>query len=324
MIIIYTEKPSMALSLGSYLKKYYPNEKLITICDMYFSNIHFKYPKNMKWKDYPQIHPTQFNIRDLSHWRCLEVPNKENIEGKDLIPYNLTCEEIRSSKVIYGGDTGTNTYLFYIFMNEINNIDILQQPIEFMNLLALDKNSIEKSYQERFDNFQYYKQIVHAGMTKRYFEYNYNINSLAIFGKTLERININPMNANKLSKYVIQLLYFLNENPSMTEGQILESMHNWKGTGKYSTYGMLGSLAARVQMIENLLDLGLIVNNKKYYVVSSLGQEFLSFLHKDCEDSDLPFRLEIWQAQKFEDVKSKVDKYLETYFSKQKRKLEKM
>lgn len=110
----------------------------------------------------------------------------------------------------------------------------------------------------------------------------------------------------------------------MTEWQILKIMHNWKGTGKYSTHGMIGSLAARVQIINNLFDLKLITNNEKYYVVSSLGQEFLSLLHKDCEDSDLQFRLEIWQTQKFDDVKSKIDKYLETYFSKQKRKLEKI
>lgn len=176
---------------------------------------------------------------------------------------------------------------------------------------------------------------------KRYFNYNYNINSIGILGYTLKQLGIDT-NKNYLSKYALQLLYALREYnrkkiesnglmTNMTEGQLLRLMNQWEGTGKYQRKhhyeGRLGSEMSSCSIIESLKNMKLMHTkealDKNQIQITQLGESLLSKLHKDCLDKDLPFRYDLWQEQGLEVAKPKIHEYLKNFFGKQKKKLNK-
>lgn len=76
-------------------------------------------------------------------------------------------------------------------------------------------------------------------------------------------------------------------------------------------------------MVEGLVRNGLLIEDDKYYSITAKGQEFLSLLHRECNDQDLPYRLHQW-CQNWNDSKPTIDRYLRTFFGRQKRFFRKM
>jgi hypothetical protein len=63
--------------------------------------------------------------------------------------------------------------------------------------------------------------------------------------------------------------------------------------------------------------------SRNFVSLSENGRKFLQALHPDCQDFDLPFRLQEWQKLPSEEARKKIDKYLLTWFGRQKRFLDK-
>jgi hypothetical protein len=56
--------------------------------------------------------------------------------------------------------------------------------------------------------------------------------------------------------------------------------------------------------------------------LSDLGHRYLDSLHPSCEDADLPFRLDAWSKLPEVEAKAKIDRYIRTFFGKQKNHLD--
>lgn len=166
-----------------------------------------------------------------------------------------------------------------------------------------------------------------AGQARRFFDYNFNVNALNLFGEALRHTSEQAAQVAPqvgMSKYGLQLLYFLRGQSIMGVAEVIWSMQRWKGTGKYAGSDVqLGSPASQQQIITNLLALGLIAcprthDNRQECQLTDAGTAFLDRVHPDCQDPDLPFRIRQWEAA-WPASRPAMERYLRTFFGKQKR-----
>lgn len=176
------------------------------------------------------------------------------------------------------------------------------------------------------------RELAHS-VVKRRFTFNYALNAHPILGRALaETIRDTGMPIRDpapvvASRNCLQLLYALRRRAEpMTEGRIVEMMDRWRGTGRYvfpDAYDVFGSPTSRASIVVNLQGTGLIVpvgeGRDRGHVVSAAGLDFLDRLHPDCEDPDQGLRLESWRRMPLDEAEPKVDRYIRTFFGKQKR-----
>ncbi|MNP43763.1 hypothetical protein D3C76_1376030 [compost metagenome] len=155
---------------------------------------------------------------------------------------------------------------------------------------------------------------MHAGEAKRFFDFNYNVNALLLFGECLRQVGVST-DRYGMSKYSLQLLYALRGQPPLKESRVLSLMHQWRGTGRYPPTP-LGSAASSADILSGLVDAGLMLEENNHISLSPRGTAFLELLHPDCADPDLPARLEAWQRD-WPSAKEKMNRYLRTFFGKQ-------
>lgn len=342
MILVYVNKPALGAAiinaLGSEIKEAYPNQKIVVINQKHTVNLHFQYPKNLTWSSYPYVGEPiyKFTVEEnWINWKPCEV-NEDN----KLIPITITTKEIQEVKtIIYADDPhSTHCHNFDLFLKYFFKDKIVDIPA--LILSSLDCASMLKSWKERKNFYEVFSQSVKRSIIKRYFNYNYNVNALGILGYILKEIGVSS-EKNYLSKYELQLLYKLKELAipdendkiiTQTEGKILMLMGNWKGSGKYERkshwHGNLGSVMSKSEIMKNLINMQLVNKTngelRNEIRISPLGELFLSKLHKDCLDKDLPFRYQLWQEKSIEEVKPKIDEYIKKFFGKQKRKMDKV
>jgi hypothetical protein len=167
------------------------------------------------------------------------------------------------------------------------------------------------------ENPQFYK-LLDSGMAKRFFDYNYNINSLHFFTFCLRKIGVVKKDYN-ISKYSLQLLYKLHERRPMSTGKAVLMAQNWKGSRTYpaSVFG-IGNPHSIGSILNGLLDSGLLEKNKKeLLIVSKAGKSFLEMLDPGCRDIDLPGKLQLWQ-ENWPNSRNEIETYITNYFSNQK------
>lgn len=166
-------------------------------------------------------------------------------------------------------------------------------------------------------------------LVRRHFDYNYLLNAHPIIGFTSEKAFGKRLSW-PLSKHELQLLYFMRDGKFLNDGELHDAMSRWKGTGRYSTkgwdfyYGM-GNPASRSSIVENLKAQGLFERVGRHSLkISSKGERLLQCLHPDCEDPDQVMRIYTWAQLPLDMAKEKVDRYILTFFGKQKRFLNKL
>ena len=187
--------------------------------------------------------------------------------------------------------------------------------------------AIEKAKYIEYDDLL---TLATPSIIKRYFDFNFLQNSFAVMQKTAQESIGNPLQQN-LKKHELQMLYNIRSGPLRNGGQLVLAMMNWTGTGRYdSRNGSFGSPSSRANYIEVLIANGLVKRTPAdvhmehgctidNVVISEKGLRFLDWLHPDCEDPDQVFRIEEWSHLPFGEAKVKIDRYIKTYFGKQKR-----
>ncbi len=330
MIIVYSGKPQISRAIAPGFLEKYPSKKIVYIHAMYFMNVSFDYPKNVKWKSFPHLSKPVFKINDIEHWRASTL-----IEG-ELKPIKITFQDVRQcEQIIYAGDPcPSESYLFSEFIEAVFNKKPDSMPINAIFLLSFSPLEIFKSIESMSAFSPKFNESVNQGRVKKYFDYNYNFNSFAILGKAYRHTNKifngenNPTNLLGnifISKNMLQLLYFVKKeqenNIRYKTNFLISQMHHWKGTGKYDFQAYNGHSASAYPIIENLTALKLIDYDNKEIFITQKGLHFLSLLPKGAMDLDLPFRLKLWAKEPFEDSKIKIDNYLSSYFKKIKNKL---
>ena len=164
-----------------------------------------------------------------------------------------------------------------------------------------------------YNLYLFNKSIMYAER-KYYFDYNYNLNSQVFFKEIIKKKNLSKTDIH-ISKYMLLTLWLIQKNSFQKETDILVFMNNYKGTGKYKE-NRIGSPASIGTIINNLNKLGFIENAR----ITNTGILLLDSLVKQTFDPDLPMRINSWANEENSVVFEKIDKYLNSVFSKQKNK----
>lgn len=161
--------------------------------------------------------------------------------------------------------------------------------------------------------------ICRACETSEYFDYNYVLNATPIFGLAARSAGLK---GSAPSAFGLQLLYWLAGNGGSGAAYDLRNvvMAGWQGLGKYADGKGMGSMRSRQVTIERLVEGGYLARGPHDNLgLSDRGRRFLSLLHKDCCDPDLPFRIRKWGSMPASEARSKIDGYINAFFGKQAR-----
>jgi hypothetical protein len=163
-------------------------------------------------------------------------------------------------------------------------------------------------------------EIISSSAISDYFDFNYVLNATPILGLAARNAGLRGSSP---SAFGLQLLYWLRENGEGAEAFHLRNvvMRNWTGLGKYADGKGMGSMRSRQTIVERLVQGGYLEDDWACDRVEMTDQarQFLSILHKDCRDPDLPFRIRKWGALPAEEGHRKVDGYIKAFFGKQAR-----
>lgn len=164
----------------------------------------------------------------------------------------------------------------------------------------------------------WYEQLLNTAQAKKFFDYNFNTNSLVILGDLLRTFGVDT-NQFIMSKFSLQVLYDLKDRSAININDYAEILgQSWKGTGRYEQ-GQIGSATSLFTIIDGLIkNLLAQVDDANLLTISALGRAFLNRLHPDCCDPDLPFRLHEWIENPVA-AQPKMERYLNTFFGKQKK-----
>lgn len=323
-ILIVTEKPSVSRSIAPVARQHWPDATITFAHVAMYGNIRFSYPRGLKLADFPLVSAPQSKLAPWAEWAC--EPVMLATDGT-LTPVVMSAELFTAADAIvcacdpdHSGAVG-----FEVLMHKVFG-DNRALTCPAMVTASLTKPDVEKAFADLAPFREAYADRLDYGRMKRYFDWNWNLNSLAILQDAQRRAGA-PDNAPPLSKYALQLLYGLRDMRPMPEGRLVHLMQNWRGTGRYTAAAyerrpQLGSPASALPIIENLLFSGFlettVVSGRPQLGLSARGHVLLSLLHPDCEDPDLPFRLDAWCEQGVA-AKPAVDRYIKTFFGKQKR-----
>lgn len=323
-ILVVSEKPSVTRCLAPFARKHWPDASVTFVHAVPYANIRFAYPRGLKMHEFPFLTEPSARLVPWEKWSC--QPATLAATG-ELHPTEMREELFTSADVIvsacdadHTGASGFAVLLEHVF----GDTRYLQCPA--LSVWSLDDASIETAFKNMVPFGEICAKSLEYGRIKRYFDWNWNVNSLAILGETQLRVGV-PLDAPPMSKYALQLLYALRDQPPMTAGAVVQLMHRWPGTGRYQIksgqwHPQLGSAASRSPILDNLILAGLLspteVDGKTGVVVSPRGYALLEILHPDCEDPDLPYRLQAWCEQGYV-AKPAINRYINTFFGKQKR-----
>jgi len=220
--------------------------------------------------------------------------------------------------------------------NEVKNYYpiLVRNPDTIKN--NFNKQVVDNDLELINKNKKEFDKILIQGEIKRYFDYNYNLNSQVFFNEILKNIyeknnliNKKPKNIT-ITKYMVLTLYIISkidEKIKILDSTIIKRMINYKGSGKFDNgYLGIGTPPSYFQIFKNLVDLNLIEEYEKniytnsIYRMSFVGKEFLKLLNKKMIDPDINFRISNWMDKPKEEALEKINTYLNTQFSSQKRK----
>lgn len=323
-VLIAAEKTSISRALAPFARKHWPTADITFVHVVPYGNIGFSYPRGLKWQAFPLLSEPVDQLVPWGEWRC--PPFHVSVEGAlssgVMEPEHFTAADL----IVSACDPDhTGAVAFDVLMRQVFGDDrALACPA--LKLQAFDEDAVERAFAGMRPFGQACSTSLAYGRVKRYFDWNWNVNGLAILGDAQRRAGV-AAGAPPLSKYALQLLYGLRRQSPMTEGRVASLMQHWLGTGRYKTgpgewRPRLGSPASTLQIMENLINAGLLergsADSKAHLGLSGRGHSLLELLHPDCEDADLPFRLHAW-CEQGETSKPAIGRYIKTVFGKQKR-----
>lgn len=323
-ILLVTDKPSASRRLAPYAQAFWPDAVITFVHAVPYGNLRFDYPRGFGMSAYPFLSPVCNKLSMFDTWVCppLQLMRDGTLEQRSMSRELLGDANL----VVFAGDPdSTGAVAFEVLLQELVGADFAM-GCPALKVVSFDGPSVERAFAEMGLFGDLFADELSYGRAKRYFDWNWNVNGLVVLGKTMRDAGVSET-APPLSKFALQLLYALRDQAPMREGEILDLMQHWSGTGRDLVVGegwrpRLGSCASTVLILENLINAGLVCADRNEVsarcVVSDLGHRLLSRLHPDCEDRDLPFRLHAW-CEQGEASKPSMDRYIRTFFGKQKR-----
>lgn len=314
-IVFVVEKPVVVRALAPYLSARWSAKRIFAITTPRVGLYEFRYPRGLSFSAFPHIGDPSWKPRPqvASPSWLIDAGTAARI---DRSPADLLRD---ATKIIFAGDPdASGAVAYHVLVSQCLGSVAAALTRPALHLLDLDQTNIERSLDSMASTADtWFVECLSAGLARRFFDFNFNVNALALLGEPLKQAGVDGDHF-MMSKYSLQLLYGMRELPPMTEGKLIELMHRWPGTGRYAP-SELGSPASRVDIVSGLNDAGLLVaDSNRLMKLSERGQQFLNHLHPDCQDPDLPARLLQWESG-WPASKPSIERYLRTFFGKQKR-----
>lgn len=286
-----------------------------------FGLYEFKYPRGLTFAALPFVGDPE--------WKALEWarPVYYAERGQTFASASSPADVLaQASEVIFACSSDpTGAHAFHVLLTQTLGEQAAQASHRLLPLMSLSQSAIvEAFYAERTTDDPAFQALLRRAEAKRFFEYNFNVNSLMLFGKVLRAVGVEAPHF-IMSKYVLQVLYWFERErrhgPFSFE-QAMMHMENWSGWRPLAPKpfrGVVGSPASRYQMLANLLDAGLLLCDEKGLLnISERGSNFILNIHTGCQDMDLPWRLHAWEEE-WPESRPKIERYLRTFFGRQKR-----
>ncbi|MBE0467992.1 MAG: hypothetical protein IBX55_00490 [Methyloprofundus sp.] len=320
-ILCFVEKPQLQRVLNGVIVERYEDQ-----FDMEFAfimpvgTVMFDYPKNLNFKEYPYLSEPRYRLNAETQeltWRNFDVTQDKSCT---IFP---EFDEIWLAPDLDASGHGAFDDFFKIqFGSSIASLlsSSNAEKFRFLFLHSLYCKDIEKEIDNRDLNLN---EAVnkHLGFlsqyrAKRFFDYNFNINSMMAFGffdlKGGKQI---------LTKYKLLTLFLLRDARGViTQDELHRKMRCNPGTGKYRDKGVNGRIGSPMsfwKIVDDLVGSELISLNKSDDEVSlsQRGKDFINSCHHRICDTDLPYRLSFW-VERSEDQPDKVRKEMTSYLSR--------
>lgn len=298
-----------------FLLKRWPQQNIFVIRIIPPYKQEFDYSNDLPEKSFPCVIDPIWNFNRKKYGMLVNL-NSENIK---VIRRSVPIVLKEASNIMYLGDLWYSSVIdYYILLKEYLGTEVAnaERLVIAPNILTNEaiENALDKPITTKDREFC---NLLNDGMAKRFFDYNYNINSLHFFSRCLHKAGVTLKNYG-ISKYSLQLLYELRERPPMSEGRAVFMMQNWNDSGAYppAIFG-IGNPRSVAPILEGLYDCGLLRNKKKGLIITKSGHAFLEMLDPGCRDIDLSGKLEMWR-QNWPDSKKEMETYIIDYFNRQK------
>lgn len=334
-IVLITEKPTISRMLGHYAQAHWPEATIYMVSLVPYTNLRLVYPHGLKWSDYPVIDTPRSAKASWDRWVGYSYTMKDGLPVEIKLSQALFSQ---ADEIIYACDPdATGAVSFHTFMR-LQFGDDRAMDCPSLCLADLSSEALQRAFMTIMPFGQRFARHLDAGLTKRYFDWHWNSNALAILQESAEFAGV-PREAFPLSKYGLQLLYALRRYETQHElrkrtgpfheVELIKLMQNWTGTGHHAPRAgvSLGSPASYAKIIDNLLAIGHLQRMPDDITQCRLTPQahaYLATLHPDCEDPDLPFRIDDWCQAGLEASKPAINRYIRTWFGKQERFLAKL
>lgn len=334
-IVIVTEKPYMARRIAQAAQPLFPNDTLDHLICWQDGLYEPVLPRGLRWNDYPYIAPFELEqfqrrtqrvdlpMRGPMIAQPLQSPQDPMTFDENWSDFNERLAQ--ADQIILLMDPSASMYHFDVARRRALGQGVA--PGEARLLYSLDEEATARALtQPSAEQDAQAQTLIAYGQVRRYFNHQFALNSLAILGRMLGD------GGGWVSKYQLQMLYLLRDLPPATESGWLKRMQDWKGTGRYPSspdhwYCQLGSTMSRAAIFQQIHQHGWIAatdpnDRRSPLTLSEAGRALLEKLHPGCEDADLPFRLDAWARQGLAGARPAMDRYLRTFFGRQKRRLD--
>lgn len=313
-IVLITDRIRLAEVLAPFAAKRWPGRSIHIICT-FMGLYEFRYPRGLGFKDFPYVGEPAWKVRDSSYHLARAVTEGVLDRTVHFNPFEVLRAAGEILFFCWPDARWLNAY--EVLLTEILGPESAAQERPAMFTEAWDDASIARAFETpSTTHLPKFRELSNSGWAKRFFDFNFNVNSLTIFSECLRRVGVDT-EIFSMSKYSLQLLYWLRGRPPIHEVRLIKTMYKWRGTGRYPECEM-GSAASMTRIILDLAGMGLLAYEGLELTLSAKGAEFLDLLHPDCEDSDLPARIAVWQKD-WPQSKDNMIRYIRTFFGKQTR-----
>ncbi len=329
-LVVLSTKPDLTRAIARHLARHLYCSDVVVLHTLLFGAGRFVFPRGLRWDDYPRAAAPAYRPDPQHGW----YPMRLRMDGRLEPAAGAPLEHLAAARHLILA-VGADARGHAAAMATIGLVGRLREPVPSLrldSLLAGDVDAvIARMGESLFDPAT--DGSLGRGEIKRRFGYGWALNAAPILGRTLEAAGVRAPGG-ALSKYMVQALFGLARHRPMSEDQAVDLLRRWPGTGRYGA-GRLGSVISHADILANLVRLGLLEaaparGRSPRLDLADAGWAVLERLHPDCEDADLPMRLERWMAQVagpdgarspagVAAANAAVDRYLRTWFGKQKR-----
>lgn len=326
--IVIITKPSLALETLPALKERYPGRRVVGILDGAVSILGFDLPQDLSMADYPFVSEPRWRP---SPERMEKGVTYEITDGRRVTLEADPFQLVRDADAIVcaEGQWWGGAANFDMLMRYAGGDDLARKPHDFLRLSSLKREHVQAQVAAMGttldDDFIATRD---GGLVKRRFDWCFAVNSQGLIGP-IHRETTGRAVAALIGKYGLQLLYAMRDLKPMTINQLVGVLAKWPGTGRHARSGettiWMGSQISVSEIARDVIRSGLVSaravvipdRSKDTYALNDAGRRFLDGLHPDCRDPDLPWRIRAWQEGGTAS-EEKVDRYIRTFFGRQK------